>query len=338
MKPCITDTSANTNTETAGTFGAETECSAAAEQETRKRKIDVVRKQYGLPYQGSKTLVAKWIVEQLPSAETFVDLFAGGCAVTHAAILSGKFNRFVLNDITPFPSYFISAATGNVDIENVTPPSSQEFKRNIGKNPLLDLCFSFGSTGNDYLYSLENESIKLYAEKLILEQSEERRRLLFRKFATALTEYFHETGTIPPGLETLKGVERLARVFKLRNLRPYINASEIVVTQLDYRNVPIPPNSTVYADPPYARTKRYGKQRPFNTSAFSIWLESTPFPVFVSEYTLPKCCKQINEIEVLKKLCGNTGKHRTERLGVQKRFFDEVVAKTNPELFKEHKK
>lgn len=56
----------------------------------------------GVPYQGSKNFIAQQIVDFLPRAETFVDLFAGGCAVTHAAILSGKFSNFIANDLQVF--------------------------------------------------------------------------------------------------------------------------------------------------------------------------------------------------------------------------------------------
>ena len=38
---------------------------------------------YGLPYKGSKNAIAEWIVNALPDAECFVDLFCGGGAVTH---------------------------------------------------------------------------------------------------------------------------------------------------------------------------------------------------------------------------------------------------------------
>ena len=55
---------------------------------------------YGLPYMGSKNRIARDIVEQLPSAECFVDLFCGGCAVTHAAMLSGKTSRDSIGSVT----------------------------------------------------------------------------------------------------------------------------------------------------------------------------------------------------------------------------------------------
>ncbi len=43
---------------------------------------------FGIPCQGSKDRIAEWVVEQLPASHTRADLFAGGCAVTHAALLS----------------------------------------------------------------------------------------------------------------------------------------------------------------------------------------------------------------------------------------------------------
>lgn len=54
---------------------------------------------YGLPYKGSKNSIAEWIVDNLPPADTFVDLFFGGGAVTHRAMLTGKYKHFIINDI-----------------------------------------------------------------------------------------------------------------------------------------------------------------------------------------------------------------------------------------------
>lgn len=53
---------------------------------------------FGIPYQGSKNAIADKLVRCLPSADTFVDLFCGGCSMTHAAIMSGKFRNIVCND------------------------------------------------------------------------------------------------------------------------------------------------------------------------------------------------------------------------------------------------
>ena len=45
----------------------------------------MAKKSLGLPYMGSKNLIAKSIVNALPKGERLVDLFAGGW---HRAILS----------------------------------------------------------------------------------------------------------------------------------------------------------------------------------------------------------------------------------------------------------
>ena len=51
-----------------------------------------------MPYQGSKNRIARRLVDALPPAPVLYDVFCGGCAVTHAAMLSGKYQRFVIND------------------------------------------------------------------------------------------------------------------------------------------------------------------------------------------------------------------------------------------------
>ncbi len=68
---------------------------------------------FGLPYKGSKNLLAQRILDCIPSASVFVDLFCGGCAVSHAALLSGRFARVVVNDIEGDVSrLFVAAVNG----------------------------------------------------------------------------------------------------------------------------------------------------------------------------------------------------------------------------------
>ena len=74
---------------------------------------------YGLPYKGSKNGIAEWIVRTLPAADTFVDLFCSGGAVTHAAMLSGKWEHFIMNDIDArLPELFKDCAFGKHTIKN----------------------------------------------------------------------------------------------------------------------------------------------------------------------------------------------------------------------------
>lgn len=114
---------------------------------------------YGLPYQGSKNSIAKKMIDALPAAETFVDLFAGGCAITHAAMLSGKYKRFIVNDITDAPSLFVDAVNGKFADEKRWI-SREDFHAMKANDPYIRLCWSFGNAQENYLYSKEVEPWK----------------------------------------------------------------------------------------------------------------------------------------------------------------------------------
>ena len=73
---------------------------------------------FGLPYMGSKSSIAQWVISKLPPADIFIDLFAGGCAVTHAALLSGKYKRIISNDITDSALIFRDAINGRFHDDN----------------------------------------------------------------------------------------------------------------------------------------------------------------------------------------------------------------------------
>lgn len=74
---------------------------------------------YGLPYMGSKSKIADWILENLPEAENLYDLFGGGGAITHKALLSNKFQNIYYNDIqTGLTQLFKDAVDGKYKDEN----------------------------------------------------------------------------------------------------------------------------------------------------------------------------------------------------------------------------
>lgn len=52
-------------------------------------------KRYGVPYKGSKNAIARDIVNFLPEDDVLVDICAGGCAITHAAMESGKWGAIL---------------------------------------------------------------------------------------------------------------------------------------------------------------------------------------------------------------------------------------------------
>ena len=115
---------------------------------------------YGLPYMGSKSKIVKHIVPLFPSADNFVDLFAGGGAVTHYAMTTAKYKHFVFNDINPLmPKAFKMALNGEFENEKRWI-SREEFFRLRDTDPYAALCFSFGNNLSTYMYNEEIEPIK----------------------------------------------------------------------------------------------------------------------------------------------------------------------------------
>ena len=114
---------------------------------------------YGVPYQGSKNKICKWVIDNLPSGNVLVDLFAGGCSVTHAAMLSGKWDYFIANDIGDAPEMFINAIEGKYAAENRWI-SREDFERLKDTDPYVSLCWSFGNDRSAYLYAREVEPWK----------------------------------------------------------------------------------------------------------------------------------------------------------------------------------
>ena len=115
---------------------------------------------YGLPYKGSKNKLAERIVRILPKRTHLVDLFCGGCAVSHAALLMGKYEHIHINDINWMcPTLFIDALNGKYNDENRWI-SREDFFRLKDTDPYVAVVWSFGNNLHTYLYSKEIEPLK----------------------------------------------------------------------------------------------------------------------------------------------------------------------------------
>ena len=114
---------------------------------------------YGIPYQGSKNAIAAHIVaEFLPPSACLVDIFAGGCAITHAALEAG-WHKVIANDISDAPELFAAAARGEYKNEKRWI-SREDFARLKNKDAYVRYCWSFGNNAKEYLYSREIEPWK----------------------------------------------------------------------------------------------------------------------------------------------------------------------------------
>ena len=125
-------------------------------------------KNWGMPYMGSKNDIAWQIVHAMPKAETFVDLFCGGCAITHAAMVSGRWKRFIINDVKPTANIFFKAVNGDL----------KEYERFVSRADFFktdDLCikmlWSFGNDCKSYLWNANKEKLKGYAVSMLTEKT-----------------------------------------------------------------------------------------------------------------------------------------------------------------------
>ncbi len=97
----------------------------------------------GVPYQGSKSRIADRIVAALPAGGRFVDLFSGGGAVTHAAMESGKYANFRMNDLDGRGQrLFLEGANGKWRNYGRTKMFEKEFARIKGTPEAIPWSFN----------------------------------------------------------------------------------------------------------------------------------------------------------------------------------------------------
>ena len=280
---------------------------------------------YGLPYQGSKSRIAEWIVSNLPSASVLVDIMCGGGAVSHAALLSGKYGRVVLNDVNGMADVFVRAARGEYADYSFVPDREQFFALR-DSDPLVSLLYSFGNDRTTYLWSKELEPVKVAASRMLCAPSLSERRRYWRAFCRVLREYVEGYDGIPEGLERLERLELLQGLISLERLQGLQGLQGLERLQgscADYRDVEIPSDAIVYVDPPYANTNCRA-YRGFDFDAFHAWLDCVPNLTVVSEYTCPPHCVQVAEREHHTGFSASSNTlPRVERLFVPERQLDE---------------
>ena len=321
---------------------------------------------YGLPYMGSKSKIVKHIVPLFPSADNFVDLFAGGGAVTHYAMTTAKYKHFVFNDINPLmPKAFEMALNGEFENEKRWI-SREEFFRLRDTDPYVAICFSFGNNLSTYMYNEEIEQIKeAYHYALFFgDYSLAKERMgidltPLEKCATIKEKYAmlkRIVKTTPLSVETrLQNLKRLQRVLwseldvKMQreeaaavisehnaNVSRKLPLSDVIeFYSTDYQAVPIPDNSVIYCDIPYADTSKYQshKKTEFDYERFYDWAYRQTQPIFISEYWMPEdrfvCIAEIKRTGTMS--VTNNAEKVTERIFIPK--HQKTIIKRQLNLF-----
>lgn len=240
---------------------------------------------FGLPYVGSKNKIAKTIIDFLPPADHFYDLFSGGCAITHAAILSNKYKTFHVNDINiQYPAYFADIISGKRKV-SYSIYNRNDFHNSKNDNVECATCWSFGNDLHSFLWGKDIEEQKILVCKMLLSENIHERYTFYKKFIKHINANNFK-------IQSLNNIQSIANLLRISDIeKRNIN---IEITGLDYRDVKIEHNSVVYCDPPYKNVYK-GYNVKFNHDQFYTYLRTVPFPVYISEYNMPD-----DFIEILK--------------------------------------
>ena len=264
-------------------------------------------KNYGVPYKGSKQKIAREIIDQMPPARNFFDLFAGGCAVAHAAMESGKYEHVYVNDLDwRGPTLFADAIAGRYRDESRWI-SREDFARLKDTDAYVALCWSFGNNERDYLYAREIEPYKHAVHAMLFASTIQERHVLY---GSCVRELAKASDKSLRSLRRLQSLESLERLQSLQSLQPP------TVSAQDYRMIEILPDSAIYCDIPYKDTNVYNVGE-FDYNAFYMWASAQEQPVFISEYAMPDGFREIWRREKRCTLAAaNNAKSTIERLYV----------------------
>ena len=271
-------------------------------------------KRYGVPYQGSKNAIAKDILSVLPAAPVLVDLFAGGCAITHAALeecesLCPKWEKVISNDINPMPGELFRRAANGEYAQETRWISREDFFLLKDTDPYVRYCWSFGNNGRDYLYSKEAEPWKRALHHAYIHGSTALLEVMAgalpddvrRGGAAAVREYIRKNEALVreryiswyrsssimqldrPFSSRLAYMESLQGLQRLQSLQGLQRTEQ---TYVDYHEKTIPDGAVVYCDIPYENTQCECYDQTFDHAEFRDWACQTAkrAKVYVSSY------------------------------------------------------
>ena len=252
---------------------------------------------YGLPYKGSKNIIAKRIVDALPSGTNFLDCCCGGGAIVQAATLSGKFNTVTGYDINKSIIGLLQATMvdfGKIDYENFPVVSKEEFCAARDRNEtindfLIQYTCSFGTNGTNYLWGEAKTKYKTLMHNAIALPTMDQRRQALRDFMGCLVKDRLSNAELE-NLTVLDQATSLNRIHKVENtMRSRKSKTKLDLVCGSMFDIPFEKYDVIYFDPPYAGTSCYNKKN-FDFIRFRKLLQvlkDMGKTVFVSEYNQP---------------------------------------------------
>lgn len=264
-------------------------------------------KHYGIPYLGSKDKIAPELIRQLPSGERFVDLFGGGFAMSHAALLSKKWNKVYYNEINKILVDLIADAISGKFNYNVFKPefiTREQFEKRKEQDGYIKYIWSFSNSGKSYLFSDEVVEIKRQGHNYcvfgipfdgfpVVGNDPRARRINLRRMAGERVKQkikkHPELKSQKRKLEAryelqqLERLERLQQLERLEQLEPLERIERLELNCGDYKDYQYTDGDVVYCDPPYEDTATYSDAG-FDHAEFYEWAATRPYKVFFSSF------------------------------------------------------
>lgn len=304
--------------------------------------------------------------EILPKGERLVDLFAGGCAVTHCAMTKHKYKSHLVVDINDIPLFFIDAVNGRYKDEKRWI-SREDFHRLKDTDPYVRCCWSFGNNLQNYLYGRKIEPYKKAchyavvlddwdmfeaccpevcecAKKALDGISDTKARRL--AFGLSIVKWLKDNGTVEmvegnplyssikmnkngdfQSLESLQSLERLERLQSLERLE---RIERIEYRRMSYEQYEHKDGDVVYADPPYETSEIiYDMDCVFDKMRFCDWVRTRDYAVFVSEYKMPDDFIAVGSRKKQSSFSATSSINKIENVFLHEKWVDEWRMKRN---------
>ena len=314
-------------------------------------------KSYGLPYMGSKNRIAKQLITEIisnePNAQIFIDLFAGGCAMSHAALLSGKFKKVIANDINAMPKLFKDAILGKYRDEKRWI-SRDEFHKLKDTDMYIKSVWSFGNRGSNYLYGEHLEPYKKayhyakvfgdfslfnqFAPYIEQENGGNLRKYIKDNYERIKQDYINWfIANIPKDTEKLqnykfKSLQSLQNIEALQRLQSMEGLNDILeISQGSYEDfkLPEPDKCVIYCDIPYKGTNGYNTGgESFDYETFYDWCRykaKDGYIIYISEYQMPRDFEEILTIDFQSRLDYRSGKKKTQEKLFKYEYIEYVI-------------
>lgn len=246
---------------------------------------------YGLPYVGSKQRYAERILNLLPEADTLVDIFGGGAAITDCARASGKFRHVVYNEKNALMCQAVDMAVNGKFPDKPRWVSREEFHATKTTDPYAALCYSFSSNMVNYIYGADKEEGKRAVFRLIYDFDDTGFKRLYPQYDITpldnITDFEQRRQFTQRLCRNAFELRCIPRHNSLRFTPPKCAHTELTILNLDYREVDVPRGAVIYADPPYRGAAKY-RGETFCHETFYDWCCCQKAPLFISERYMPE--------------------------------------------------